>query len=178
MLNGRRRHVHPPSCVLCATAALSLIVAVLAPLSVSADLRSGETSLQFDVDILSDLGIALVAVEQTATPLRSGGLGFRVEASSQVDFDAPGGDFEGFANIALHHAGGFALAVSGQTLRFDGVPLGAAAPSYELALRDATGAPLLYTRSMHASPCLRRTSLCGPLYSGRASAEFFRRSSP
>ena len=131
-----------------ATASLLLIVATS---SVSADLGSGETSLRFDANILSDLGIRLVAVEQTATSRLSGGLGFRVEASSPVAFDAPGGDFEGFESIGLRHAGGFALAVSGRTLRFDGVPLTAADPPYELALRDATGALHLVTRSMHAS---------------------------
>ena len=143
--------MHPKRHARCTTAALLLIVAVLAPSLVSAELSSGETSLRFDTDILSNLGIRLVAVEQTATSRHSGGLGFRVEASSQVAFDAPGGDFEGFESIGLRHVGGFALAVSGRTLRFDGVPLSAADPPYELALRDATGALRLVTRSMHAS---------------------------
>jgi hypothetical protein len=140
-----KRRVH------CATAPLYLVVAILAPSWASAELSSGETSIRFDLDILSDLGIGIVAVEQSALAIRSGGLGFRVENSSQIAFDAPGGDFEGFESLALHHAGGFAFTVSGQTLPFDGVPLTTAAPPYEFALRDATGARRLLTRSMHAS---------------------------
>jgi hypothetical protein len=133
-----------------AFARLFLIVAILAPTLASADLNSGETSIRFDLDILSDLGIGIVAVEQTAPPMRSGGLGFRVEASSEIAFEAPGGDFEGFENIELRHAGGFALVVSEQTLEFDGVRLTAAASPSDFALRDASGTVRLLARSMHA----------------------------
>jgi hypothetical protein len=127
-----------------------LVVAVLVPTSVTAGLSSGETSIRFDVDILTDLEIAIVAVEQTAPPMHSGGLTFRVDVSSQIAFDAPGGDFEGFESIELRHTGGFALAISGQMLQFDGVPFSAAASPYNFALHDATGTPRLLVRSMHA----------------------------
>ena len=146
----RRRH---RLTLIAARVAIALAVAL--PLEAAAGaataVRAGETTVGFDAQVLADLGIQLAEVAQTAPASREGGIGFRVDpAASRLELDARGGDFEGFDAVDLHHAGGFALVIGGETLRFTSVRATPADPPWELALRDDAGTVQLVTGSMHA----------------------------
>jgi len=133
--------------------ALALGASLAAPAAAPANtrLRAGVTSLHFSVDILADLGIELVDVAETRTPLRDGALGFAVDVPpSSVALDAVGGDYEGFAAADLRHAGGFALRLNGAHVDLAGFQLTEAAAPYALALRDVQGRRWLLVDKPHA----------------------------
>lgn len=114
-------------------------------------LEGGQTTFAFEARILADLGIQLENVSTTASASRSGGLGFAVApAASSLAFAAPAGDFERFSALALRHAGGFALAVGGQLIAFDGARLEAAPPPHFLRVVDSAGQAWLDVGHPHA----------------------------
>lgn len=113
-------------------------------------LLGGQTTLGFDAQILSDLGIALEDVTTSAPPSRPAGLGFAVSAQDSLARFAPGGDFERFSEVSLQHAGGFTLVVQGRILAFAGAPLALAGAPHLLELRDTSGQPWLSVGSPHA----------------------------
>ena len=142
--------------------ALALGASLAAPAAAPANtrLRAGVTSLHFSVDILADLGIELVDVAETRTPLRDGALGFAVDVPpSSVALDAVGGDYEGFAAADLRHAGGFALRLNGARVDLAGFQLTESAAPYALALRDVQGRRWLLVDKPHALLAADRLSL-------------------
>ena len=110
----------------------------------------GTTSLTFDSRVLADLGIEIVSPRTSAVAPRSGGLAFRVEPGSTLEFPTWSDDFEGFDAGTLSHEGGFGLRVGGRVIRFDGVDVSAARAPDELAIADRRGEVWLATRSSHA----------------------------
>ena len=74
--------------------------------------NTGVTSLAFEQSVLDALGIAVQA-RSTATPYEPGQIGFAIEPDSDLAFDAPGGDFEGFSGGALRHSGELILHFGG-----------------------------------------------------------------
>src|SRR5262245_6899007 len=133
--------------------AFGLGAALAAPAAgpASTRLRAGVTSLQFSVDILADLGIELVDVAETRSPLRDGALGFAVDVpASSVALDADGGDYEGFAAADLRHAGRFALRLHGARVDLAAFRLTEAAAPYALVVRDAQGRRWFLVDKPHA----------------------------
>src|SRR5262245_60920737 len=142
-------------------AALALGASLALPAAAAdARLRAGATSLRFSAEILADLGIELVEVAESSTPLRDGALGFAIDASrSTVGLDARGGDFEGFVSADLRHTGGFALRLDGARIDLAGFRLARAAAPYALELRDARGVRWLLVDKPHALLSPERLSL-------------------
>jgi hypothetical protein len=117
-----------------ATIAL-LLLALLGPGAAAAG-NAAVTSIAFEHAVLGDLGIGVDAAPSAASQLDEG---IAFSGSSDLAFDAPGGDFEGFSGGTVAHNGALTLTVAGRAHSLDSFELRVAADPMELELFDAGG---------------------------------------
>jgi len=165
---GWASHSRGPGCIrsvrfvhgVALAAAVMLVAAGSTAAPPGSPLRAGNTSLLFSAEILADLGIEIVDVAETSSPVRDGALGFAVDATrSTLALDATGENFEGFAAADLRHAGGFALRLRGARVDLAGFRLAEAPVPNALELRDARGLRWLLVDKPHALLAPDRLSL-------------------
>jgi hypothetical protein len=98
----------------------------------------GVTSIDFEATVLQDLGIR-ISYEATIDPLLAGQAGFETAPSTDLSFDAPGGDFEGFSHGVLRHRGGLTVQFSGSTFILSNFELRVAENPLDLEFFDESG---------------------------------------
>jgi hypothetical protein len=100
----------------------------------------GETALEFNRHVLSDLGIAVALPKPVGEAGEFARAIFRIQSPASLRIHAPGGSFNGFAEGVLRHEGGFELSWKGgrqQVLEFTLAP--AAEPAlFELQAADGS----------------------------------------
>ncbi len=113
----------------------------------------GTTTIRFNPDILADLGIVIAGTEASGMPRKAGDLRFEASDTSDLVFDAPGGDLEALGRGELRHRGGFALALEDGPLSLLGFRLRVAPAPAVFDLLDAEGRRWFVLH--HAHPLLR-----------------------
>jgi hypothetical protein len=106
---------------------------------------SGSTRITLDARIAGDLGLAV-----PDAPVVGDGVEFGVAAPSDLELDAVGGDFEGFAAGSLSHASAFTLVARGVEIPLTDFRLAPGSSPLDLDLRDRDGRRWLVLDSIHA----------------------------
>lgn len=111
--------------------------------------KEATTSLYLHPPIFRDLGIEILANEESATPLAPERDGFAATASEPLAFSVLEGRMGAFEVGTLNHHGGYRLAFSGQTWDLRHFTIRVAAPPYTFELYDAQGNPWFLLTHAH-----------------------------
>ncbi len=117
--------------------------AVLLPFAAGASqqwkVSSGDTTMTLYTSMLRDLGLEVVNLRQTGTPMpdAESPVGFAVAPSSDLEFQVQGGALKEFLKGSLRHQGGFDLRWEGRNYSFQ---------NFEIRFRDVRDPHTLYVQ--------------------------------
>lgn len=107
------------------------------------------TSIQFNYELIKDLGLTVAAEVVTAAPYRANYLGFQAEPDSFISIYAPEDHFEWLQGGYFSHIGGFVFERQGQVFSFIDFVLRAVPGTTEFELYDDAGRRLFTLAYAH-----------------------------